>query len=257
MDLRLAFNEDVKQYDRYRPTYPTELHQEIIAYAGLRRGGRVLEIGCGTGQATLPFLEAGCDVTAVELGNRLAAFAQNKFSKYQNFHLIQSDFLTCELAAQAYDLVYSATAFHWIPKSEGYCKIKSLLKPRGAVALFWNHPYVNRLDDASNRANRRIYEKYRPYDDPPAEFSETDCQNRLEELRQYGFVDRAAKLYRRTRSLSSDAYIGLLNTYSDHRALPKQIRLSFETDVKQAIDRAGGTIHIYDTIDLYLAAKPM
>ena len=55
-ELRMKFDEDEINYDRWRPGYPDELFQAA------------LEVGIGTGQATRPFLEAGCRVTAVELG---------------------------------------------------------------------------------------------------------------------------------------------------------------------------------------------
>lgn len=57
MDLRYTFDEDEVNYDKYRPSYPTELIWDIIRYANLTSSDKILEIGTGTGQATLPFLE--------------------------------------------------------------------------------------------------------------------------------------------------------------------------------------------------------
>lgn len=51
------------------------------------------------------------------------------------------------------------------------------------------------------------------------------------------------------------AIFSLLNTYSDHRALPVEVKNNFEIDMKNAIDEVGIKINIYDTIDLYLARK--
>lgn len=47
----------------------------------------------------------------------------------------------------------------------------------------------------------------------------------------------------------------LLNTYSDHRSLSQELKKYFEQDLLKTIDRCGGQIRIYDTIDLYLAKK--
>ena len=74
MDLRLTFDEDAQNYDRARPGYPAELYDAVFAYSGAGPGARVLEIGPGTGQATAPFLEKGCRVTAVELGAQLSRY---------------------------------------------------------------------------------------------------------------------------------------------------------------------------------------
>lgn len=256
MDLRLKFNEDAYNYDKYRPTYPKDLFNDIMKFSGIRKKDKVLEIGIGTGQATLPFLQAGCDVTAIELGDKLAEYSRNKFALHNNIRIINSDFIDYEIDENTYDLIYSATAFHWIAPERGYDKSKKILKSGGAIALFWNHPYPNRLDDEVNQANRRIYDKYCPSDKPISEFTADDCQKRLDELRQYGFIDITSKLYHRVRKLKSDDYIALLNTYSDHRALAADIKFAFEKDMKKAIDDLGGEINIYDTMDLYLAWNP-
>jgi ubiquinone/menaquinone biosynthesis C-methylase UbiE len=52
--LRASFDDVAERYDRARPGYPAELFDDLAALTGLRAGDRVLEIGPGTGQATLP-----------------------------------------------------------------------------------------------------------------------------------------------------------------------------------------------------------
>ncbi|MER5895917.1 methyltransferase domain-containing protein, partial [Streptomyces sp. NPDC001876] len=69
------FDEDAELYDRARPGYPPELYDGLAELAGARPGSRVLEVGCGTGQATVPLAGRGCRITAVEAGARMAAVA--------------------------------------------------------------------------------------------------------------------------------------------------------------------------------------
>lgn len=255
MDLRLKFNEDVKNYEKYRPTYPKELFLDIINYAKISSDDRALEIGIGTGQATSPFLDSGFNVTALELGDNLSQYVNEKFINYENFNVINSDFMDYPIEKDTFDLVYCATAFHWLPVVEGYRKVKNVLKDNGTIALFWNHPFVNRHDDISNIANKKIYDKYRPSDKEIVEFSKNDYQKHIDELEQLGFRNITSKLYHNQRTLTSEEYISLLNTYSDHRALPLEMKTNFEIDMKNAIDEIGGKINIYDTIDLYLGRK--
>lgn len=254
MDLRTTFNEDEYNYDKARPDYPDELFEDILRYIDLSENSNVLEIGIGTGQATLPFLNRGCNVTAIELGDKLAKNCHKKFSEFSNFNIINSDFITADLSENIFDLIYCATAFHWIPKDRGYAKIKSLLKPDGAVALFWNHQFVSNISDETNLASMSIYKKYRPDEKTPAEFDLSKCHEQISELEKYGFKNIKSRTYKRTRKLTSEEYISLIKTYSDHNALPEKVQKSFEHDMKQAIDYAGGIINIYDTIDLYLAS---
>ena len=139
--LRGTFNEDPANYDRYRPRYMPELFETIFAYgekAGCSRG-KALEMGSGTGQATEPFLRAGWQVTAVEMGDNLASFAREKFRDQPGLKVVCGDFLTAPLEGP-YDLFYAATSFHWVGTKEAFPRIQSLLKPGGVVALFWNHP---------------------------------------------------------------------------------------------------------------------
>ncbi|MEG2288668.1 MAG: methyltransferase domain-containing protein [Clostridium sp.] len=255
MDLRLKFNEDEYNYDKYRPTYPEELFLDVINYSNISSDSKALEIGIGTGQATLPILKTGCNVTAIELGDNLTRYVKDKFSNYKNLNVINADFIEYPIKAESFNLVYCATAFHWLPLEERYKKINNVLNDNGTVALFWNHPFPNRQNDISNIVNRRIYDKYRPFDKEIIEFSQNDCQKYINELERFGFKDIISKLYHRKRTLTSNEYISLLNTYSDHRALLKDVKDNFERDMKIAIDEVGGKINIYDTIDLYLARK--
>lgn len=257
MELRLKFNEDVENYDKVRPSYPAELFGDIIAYSGINENSNILEIGIGTGQATRPFLELGCSVTAVELGSNLAEYSKAKFSDFNNLHIINGDFIKTDLPNGYYDLVFCATAFHWLPAEEAYNKIKNILKPGGTIALFWNHPFPNREDDEVNMASKRIYDKYRPANKPITEFSEKDLEKYENAIKNFNFSNIESKLYKRTRTLSTDEYISLLNTYSDHRALPADIKAAFEKEMKNAVNALGGSINIYDTIDLYLARNSL
>ncbi len=255
MDLRKTFNDDVCNYDEARPSYPQELFKAVFDYASLSDTSSVLEIGIGTGQATLPFLQRNMDVTAVELGDRLSAFCKGKFSKHENFFIINDDFLKASLPENSFDLVYSATAFHWIDEKQGFEKLNKLLRSGGAVALFWNHPFVGKEDDITNRASCAVYRKYRPAQKAIREFNSADTLRYVGLLEKYGFKDVETKLFKRTRTLSTEEYLNLINTYSDHCAQPEKIRREFELDMKNAIDAVGGKINIYDTLDLYLARK--
>lgn len=120
MDLKLKFNEVTAEYDKWRPTYVPELYADIMAYSGIDQASRVLEIGIGTGQATLPILKTNCHLTAVEIGDELAAYTRTKFSRYKNLEIMNMAFENYECPDNSFDMVYSASAFHWIPEEIGY-----------------------------------------------------------------------------------------------------------------------------------------
>ena len=253
MELRRTFNEDACNYDAARPGYMAELFDDVLAYCPLNADSRALEIGIGTGQATPPILQTGAQVIAVELGEELAEFSRRKFAEMENLRIVCGDFMQTELSAGSLDLIYSATAFHWLPQPEALQKCLNALKPGGAVALFWNHPFPNRENDPTNRVNRRVYDRHRPSNQPIIEG--TDLTKRREMLENAGFADVQTHLYHRVRTLTTEQYIALINTYSDHRTLPEPARRAFEADMRAGLAEVGGKINIYDTQSLYLARK--
>src|SRR5438105_5590121 len=90
--LRATFEEVPELYDRARPLYPAELFDDLVSFAGLEAGSQVLEIGCGTGQATLPLAERGFDIVGVELGTGLAAVARRKLAGLPRVEVVQTVF---------------------------------------------------------------------------------------------------------------------------------------------------------------------
>lgn len=255
MDKRLTFNEDIENYEKWRPTYCDELFKDIIGYSQIEQGKKAIEIGIGTGQATRPFLETGCELTAIELGKDLAEYSKLKFQEYKNFTACNTAFEEYDCPEGSIDLIYSATAFHWIPEEVGYPKVSKLLKPNGTLALFWNRPFVSRDNDELHQNIQSIYQKYRPSNSNIMEHDTERYEYLKKTIQAYGFRDIEFKLYHLTRTFTSSDYIALLNTYSDHRAMPSTTRVLFENEIREAILHFGDVLYVYDTIDLYLARK--
>ncbi|HET7659881.1 MAG TPA: hypothetical protein VFK66_05775 [Oryzihumus sp.] len=61
-----SFEHGADDYERLRPDFPTQLFDDIRTAAGARLDGRVLEVGAGTGRATLPLVRGGAMVEVVE-----------------------------------------------------------------------------------------------------------------------------------------------------------------------------------------------
>lgn len=111
-----TFNTVADSYDKIRPGYPDELYQALFAYAAPDDSCSALEIGIGGGQATLPVLKTGCTLTTVEYGDQLAKVCREKFSDYSRFSVITGNFEDIDFPEDSFDLVFSASAFHWVPE---------------------------------------------------------------------------------------------------------------------------------------------
>lgn len=254
--LEWTFNTVYEEYEKWRPTYVEELYHDIFAYRNIDESSRVIEIGIGTGQATPPILETGCSLTAVEYGDQLASYVKEKFKSYDNFNVINTKFEDFECQDNSVDLIYSASAFHWIAEDIGYLKVFDKLKSGGVFARFANHPYKDKSRPGMFEALQECYSKYMPNSHECKEYIIENARTRAEIAAKYGFIDTTYSMYYRTRTFTSDEYIQLLGTYSDHIALEEEKRKLFFKDIKASINKLGGKITLYDTIDLQLARKP-
>src|SRR5579884_2148202 len=111
--LRTTFDEAPELYDRTRPVCPSKLFDDLVALSGLGPGARIVEIGCGTGQATLPLAQRGLTVVGVELGPRLAAFTRRKLAAYPNVEIVNSSFEAWDVGDARFDGVVVVNAVHW------------------------------------------------------------------------------------------------------------------------------------------------
>jgi SAM-dependent methyltransferase len=125
-------------YNAVRPGYPAVAFDDLRARCGLSAASRVLEVGCGTGQATRNLARIGCAIQALEPGAALAALARRNLSDSANVRVSVSTFEDATEPSAAYDAIVSATAFHWTDARCSYTKAADLLVPGGSLALLTN-----------------------------------------------------------------------------------------------------------------------
>jgi len=133
-----TFDTVAETYAAMRPGYPQALFEDAIALSGIPPAGRILEVGCGPGTATLALAKRGYDIVGVELGENLARLAEAACRPYPSVRIARAAFEDWPLPAEAFDLVFSASAFHWIDPKAAYVKAAEALGEEGAIALCWN-----------------------------------------------------------------------------------------------------------------------
>jgi SAM-dependent methyltransferase len=242
-------------YEKIRPAYLPEIFDDILRYKPIVTSSSVLEIGMGTGVATKPFLDTGCRFTGVEPGVNLARIASDKYRGCENFSICAQSFQDFDCPDASFDLIYAATAFHWIPEEYGYRRVYALLKDGGAFARFRYHAGTDKGREALTEEMQALYRKYMQRG-RPAEFTESDAKAIADTAVSYGFIDTQYKLYRATKDFTADEYIMLLKTYPDHMKLAEPDRTKLFEGIHRAIIAHGGTIRVYYTMDLELARKP-
>jgi SAM-dependent methyltransferase len=136
--LGRVFDEVPELYDRVRPTYPDELWADLVAITGLDDRSSVLEVGCGTGQATRSLAAFGCSVTAVELGPGMAALARQRLATAPNVEIETSSFEEWDDRGRRFDVLVAAAAWHWVDPAIGWPRAHDVLRPGGWMALVGN-----------------------------------------------------------------------------------------------------------------------
>jgi SAM-dependent methyltransferase len=130
-----VFDEIAADYDRHRPAYPDELVDQACRVAGLGRGDRVLEIGCGTGQLTRSLVARGLHVTALEPGPSLIALARQNLAGAGEVDWVNAAFEDAPLPRGRFRAVFSASAFHWLDPEVSWQQAAGALVPGGTLAL--------------------------------------------------------------------------------------------------------------------------
>ncbi|MFC1849158.1 class I SAM-dependent methyltransferase [candidate division CSSED10-310 bacterium] len=251
--LKTTFDEVPALYDEVRPTYPAPLINDVIDLSGIPEKGSILEIGCGTGQATKPFLDRGYSVLAVELGPNLAEFTCQKFASYHNFQVEVASFEDWSGSDQNFDLLIAGQVFHWIEPEYGLRKSASILKSGGAIALFWNRDVSNQT--AFYQATNPIYEKYK-VDAPKAQqpLSPSDLYEDAFRNSSY-FTDFTTRKYPWQETYDKERYFKLLDTFSPHRSLDPEIRQQFYAELADIVDAFNGLVVRFYEAELLFANR--
>ncbi len=256
-DRRLSFGSIAEQYDAVRPDYPQPVINTVLDFAGTGPGGRVLEIGAGTGQATAQLAAAGLNVLAVEPSAEMAEVMRQRFSEPLSGGAVEvqvSDFETAQFPDGEFDLVFAATVWHWLTERVRWELTLRALKPGATVAAIWHWPLWRRsslrpeldavyLQSGADLSQMGALLEVEPtiqalggewLVDAPSPDAVTDACG-LEQL----WSD----------SYSAAEYVALINTYADHIALTPEIRERLDNAVGEVIERGGGTITLpYKTL---------
>ncbi|MFJ2198540.1 class I SAM-dependent methyltransferase [Streptomyces violaceusniger] len=241
--LSRSFDEDAELYDRARPGYPPELFDDLTEVAGTGPGCRVLEVGAGTGKATLPLAERGCRITAVELGADMAAVARRNLARFEAVEIVTADFETWPLPEEPFDAVVSATAFHWIDPAVRMAKAADALRPGGALAVVATQHVAGGSEEFFVEV-QDCYECFDPATPPglrlpaAADVDTSDHADEVARSGRFGPVD--FRRYEWDLTYTTAEYLAVLRTYSGHRALSPRAREGLLECIAGLIDRRYG-----------------
>ncbi|MBY8847034.1 class I SAM-dependent methyltransferase [Streptomyces sp. SP2-10] len=149
-----SFNAAAAQYAANRPSYPPALLDAVEELAGRPlAGARVVDVGAGTGIATALLRARGADVLAVEPGEGMATEFRRALP---HSPIVRGDGNALPVADAHADLVTYAQAWHWTDPAHSVPEALRVLRPGGALALWWNTEAldVQWIAEAADRISR-------------------------------------------------------------------------------------------------------
>jgi SAM-dependent methyltransferase len=241
---RESFDAAASDYARYRSGYPDAVVADVLSTSRLHAGSRVLEIGCGTGQLSVPLARRGVQLVAVELGPNLAAFAERYLTGYPGARVEVGGFEEWRLPAEPFDAVVSASAWHWIDPEVRSSKAARALRLGGMLIIVHAH-HVQGGTPGFFADTQPLYTRWGLSDDPffeppapedaPAMYPELEQRSEFEDVRRHRFEI--------PRRHTTESYVGWLKTDSLILGLDAVSRQGFLDDIRNLIHtRYGGLV---------------
>ena len=246
-----TFDKVAQLYDKARPSYPSKLIEDVIELSALEHSAKILEIGTGTGKATIPFANKGYSIHCLEPGKNLAAVATENLRSYPKVTIENVKFEDWKLQAATFDLIISAQAIHWIPSEVAYPKVAKALKQTGNIAFFWNMS-PNHEGEIFQQLDE-VYKTYATWRLKPLEKQKRERENEL--LQSGYFKNLVVKQYPWSVKYSTQQYLDLLKTQSDYLILPQTNQKNLSHAIAEILNTHGGFITKPYVAALFLAQK--
>jgi SAM-dependent methyltransferase len=236
--LRTTFNAAADLYQRARPEYPEPLYDTLVRATGIEAGDRLLEIGCATGKATIPLARRGFRITCIEIGSELAAAARRNLTEFPGVEIIAGAFETWHPpGADRFDLVFAATAWHWIDPATRYQRAWELLRQGGHLAL-WSATHV--IPHGGDPFFSEIQEIYEDIDEgvpdgwaPIRPGQLPDSRAEIDETGLFEVI--AVRHFDWEINYTAEEYLQLLDTFSGHIAMAASKRDHLYAEIRRRL----------------------
>jgi SAM-dependent methyltransferase len=235
------FDQHAEAYDRFRPTYPDAVIDELLGPVPM--GLDVLDVGCGTGIASRQIAQRGANVLGVELGPRMAEIARG-----HGVDVEIAAFEAWDAAGRTFDRVTSAQAWHWLDLPIATAKAASVLRPGGKLCLIWNTGcQPDDLADALEGVYARVvpaggHRLFRGYAVSRSSDLKTGLDSEIDAISAVpDFTAPTERWFPWTRAYERDEWLDQLMSRSDHTSLEPAVRDRLFEAIGAAIDDHGGS----------------
>ncbi|MFD8806319.1 class I SAM-dependent methyltransferase [Streptomyces sp. NPDC059597] len=239
-----SFNAAAAQYAANRPSYPPALLDALEELSGRPlAGARVVDVGAGTGIASRLLHERGARVLAVEPGAGMAAEFRRTLP---DVPLVRGDGNALPVADDHADLITYAQAWHWTDTARSVPEALRVLRPGGALALWWNTDAVDVewISEAGERAARFFGL------DIPAE--KRKAVDRTELADPSGRLAFERRVVRWSRHVPVDVHLANIGSHSALLLAPPEDRTAFLADERAHLLKVFPDGVVEETYDVHL-----
>ncbi len=228
------FDEAAVAYDRYRGGYAPGLFDTLAAL--VPTDGTVVEIGAGTGIATVPLAQTAGRLVALEPASAMREIAAAKLVSYPGVALVGTTFEDWEAPPGSVDMIVALDAWHWVDQESGPARAARLLRPGGHLAVAWHvrrdlrpHAFATGLQQICERASPTAAEWLRRAADDGAMFLPAIGATRA-------FVPIVRHEFPQPVTLTADEFAGELGTFSWVLDLPAMRRARLLDEVRELVE---------------------
>jgi ubiquinone/menaquinone biosynthesis C-methylase UbiE len=224
-------------YARYRPGYPQVFFDDLVQRFHLDGTGRLLDLGCGTGQLTLPLAEHVTEAVGMDPEPEMLAEAarQAHAAHVANATWVQGNSADLPGEFGSFRLVTMGRSFHWMDREQILTALDRMVDEDGGLVIA-NDSCLVRPTTTWQRAIEDIQRRFLPPDQQPGKMTGSDAHQPHEEiLARSPFAHVHRLVYEFDRPWTLEQAIGYL--YSTSLPL-RQLLGDQRTDFEKAITSA-------------------
>jgi SAM-dependent methyltransferase len=247
LDPTKRFSNRVKNYVKYRPTYPPEIIPLLESDCGLTPDSIIADVGSGTGLLTELFLKNRNQVFGVEPNPEMRAAGENILAKYSRFTSVDAVAEATTLPHQSVDFIVVGQAFHWFDRVKTREEFVRILKLDGWVVVAWNgyrvksNPLMAAYQDLVVRYGADYSEVQREVEDCDVEsfcHPATCTSTRFEFQQSFDYQGLKGRLLSASYALEPQ--------HRDYEAMLRDLRKVFDANQQD-----GRVIFAYETVLYY------
>ena len=246
------FGTQVKEYDKYRTTYPKEFYDYVFRISKIENAKDILDLGCGTGKSTEPLYRKGLNLVGCDHDKRMLEQAKEN-ARHQDLPIkyVLGNSESLPFGEEVFDIVNVGNAFHWFANLESVQEIKRILRPNGLLFIHWKQ-----IGKEDVELRRKIFRQFNPEYNGSGILITPETVIGL--LENQGFYDMRTLTKKYKFKYNLESAVGRLKTGGNYFRLFSKQKVDFESIAKGVFEdylSEKGRIEFLSTTQIVYAYK--